>query len=52
MEPAVLETFFGLPRVWFAFITAIIGLLFWIVGLLVLNFLYEHYLKDADNATQ
>lgn len=49
MDPVIAETVFGMSRIWIAFVTAIIGLLFWVVGLLVLNYLYEHYLKDAED---
>lgn len=37
-----------LPQVWVGLAAAIIGILFWVVGLLVANWVFEHYLRDID----
>ncbi len=36
------------PDFWRGLITAVIGVLFWFVGLAVLYVIYERYLKDKD----
>lgn len=41
---------FGLPRVWVGAIAAVVGLLFWIVGLVALHWLYERYV--AENGSE
>ncbi len=47
---ATVAQVFGLPRVWAGAIAAVIGLTFWIVGLVVLNWLFERYVRDdADD---
>lgn len=43
---ATVAQVFGLPRVWAGAIAAVIGLTFWIVGLVVLNWLFERYVRD------
>lgn len=48
MMGLLLETVFGIPRLWLGLIAAIIGILFWIVGIALLNWIFERYLKDID----
>lgn len=37
-----------LPPFWEGLLSAILGILFWIVGLAILYVIYERYLKDKD----
>lgn len=36
------------PQIWTGLAAAIVGILFWIVGLYVLHWIFERYLKDID----
>lgn len=37
-----------LPDFWEGLLTAILGVSFWFIGLAILYFVYERYLKDKD----
>jgi len=39
---------FGQFDLWLGLAAAIVGILFWIVGLFFLNWIFERYLKDID----
>lgn len=47
---AALADVFGLPRLWVGAIAAVVGLMFWIVGLVALNYLFERYVRDDDGS--
>lgn len=43
--PAALD----LPSVWLGAVAAVVGLVFWVVGLYVLHLVFERYVRDAGN---
>lgn len=48
IPPDVVVDVFGLPRLWLGAIAAVVGLMFWIVGFVALNWIFERYFRDAD----
>ncbi|MFW6447954.1 MAG: hypothetical protein ACOC0X_00265 [Halobacteriota archaeon] len=47
----VVPAAFGLSSVWLGAIAAVIGLLFWVVGLYVLHLVFERYVRDGGGAS-
>lgn len=45
---ATVADVFGIPRLWVGAIAAVVGLMFWIVGLVALHWLFERYVREAD----